>query len=282
VRNGVLVLVGPTAAGKTELALALCERWNATLVSMDAMQVYRGMDIGTAKTPPARRAGVPHRCVDIRNPDQPFSAADFVAEADAVVGPMVLCGGTTFYLRAWLDGLVPAPPPDPELRARLEGLGDAHAELARVDPALAARLHPHDRVRLVRGLEFHALTGRPLSAAWAEQAPVTRDATVCWIDRPDLYPRIDQRVEAMMAEGYLEEVRGLLARGFGRELKPMQSLGYRHLAAHLHGELTLEEAVRLTARDTRHLARKQRGFLRARGLEPVSSEEAWRRLVGRG
>ena len=274
-----IVLVGPTAAGKSELALALCERLHATLVSMDAMQVYRGMDIGTAKSPPGVRARVPHRCVDIREPDEPFSAADFVAEADAVAGPVLLCGGTTFYLRAWLDGLVPAPPADAALRARLEASADPHAELGRVDPVLATRLHPHDRVRVVRGLEFFALTGRPLSAAWAEQGATRRDATICWIDHPNLYERIDRRVDAMMAEGYLDEVRSLLDRGYGRELKPMQSLGYRHLAAYLAGEHSLDEAVRRTKRDTRHLARKQRGFLRARGWEAMSSAEAWRKLL---
>jgi tRNA dimethylallyltransferase len=263
-----LVLVGPTGAGKSDVALELAARWGATVVSMDAMQVYRGMDIGTAKVSAAVRAQIPHACIDIRNPDEPFSAADFVAEADAVGEPRILCGGTPFYLRAWLYGLVPAPPIDPALRAALEALPDPHARLAEVDPVLAARLHPNDRVRIVRGLEIHALTGRPLSALHAEDTRVRRDAEVVWIDRDELYEGLDARVDAMMAAGYLDEVRGLLDKGYGRELKPMQSLGYRHLAAHLAGEIPLEEAVRLTKRDTRHLARKQRSFLRAMGFAP--------------
>jgi tRNA dimethylallyltransferase len=137
-----------------------------------------------------------------------------------------------------------------------------------VDPPLAARLHPNDRVRIVRGLEVHALTGRPLSALHAEDPKVRRDVEIVWIDRDDLYERIDARVDLMMAAGYLDEVRTLLERGWGRHLKPMQSLGYRHLAAALAGETTLEEAVEATKRDTRHFARKQRGFLRSLGLAP--------------
>ncbi len=263
-----IVLVGPTGAGKTDVSLELAAELGATVVSMDAMQVYRGMDIGTAKVSVEVRAAIPHRCIDIRNPDEPFSAADFVAEADAVTGPVVLCGGTPFYLRAWLFGLVPAPPVDLALRAALEALPDPHARLSEVDPVLAARLHPHDRVRVVRGLEIHALTGRRLSELHAEDPHARREARVIWIDREDLYERLDRRVDAMMAEGYLEEVRGLLDRGYGRELKPMLSLGYRHLAAHLAGEVSLDDAVGLTKRDTRRLARKQRGFLRSLGFSP--------------
>jgi tRNA dimethylallyltransferase len=250
--------------------LDIAARYGATVVSMDAMQVYRGLDIGTAKVSVAERARVPHRCIDIRNPDEPFSAADFVAEADAVTGPVVLCGGTPFYLRAWLCGLVPTPPVDLALRAELETLPDPHARLAEVDPVLAARLHPNDRVRVVRGLEIHALTGRPLSALHAEDPHERRDAEVIWIDRDNLYERLDARVDAMMDAGYLAEVQGLLDQGWSRELKPMQSLGYRHLAAHLAGEVSLDEAVRLTKRDTRQLARKQRGFLRSMGFTPTS------------
>lgn len=264
------MLVGPTGAGKTDASLEIADRFGATVVSMDAMQVYRGMDIGTAKVSAEARAAIPHRCIDIRNPDEPFSAADFVAEAAQESGPVVLCGGAPFYLRAWLCGLVPTPPVDLALRAALEALPDLHARLTEVDPVLAARLHPNDRMRVVRGLEIHALTGRPLSALHAEDPHQRRDAEVIWIDRDDLYEGLDRRVDGMMAAGYLEEVRGLLEQGWGRELKPMQSLGYRHLAAHLAGELSLDEAVRLTKRDTRHLARKQRGFFRSLGLSPTA------------
>jgi tRNA dimethylallyltransferase len=177
-------------------------------------------------------------------------------------------------LRAFLFGLVPAPAVDPALRARLETLDDPHAALQDVDPPLAAKLHPNDRVRVVRGLEYHALTNRRLSDAHAEDPHTRRDAEIVWIDAPDLYERVDARVFQMMGAGYLDEVRRLLAQGYGRQLKPMQSLGYRHLAAHLAGELALDEAVRLTQRDTRHFARKQRTFLRSLGLTPASDPVA--------
>jgi len=276
-----LVILGPTGAGKSDLALAVAERFGATVVSMDAMQVYRGMDIGTAKLGVADRARVPHRCIDVRDPDEAWSAADFAAEVDRVDGRVVLCGGTTFYFRAWERGLVGTPPVDPGLRVELEGLADPHAALAVVDPALAARLHPNDRVRIVRGLEVFHATGRPLSALHAEDPGERRPAEVVWVDVEDLGPRLDARVEAMMAAGYLDEVRRLLAAGYARSLGPMRSLGYAHLAAHLAGELDLEEAVRRTQRDTRRLARKQRSFLRANGYRAGGDVwEAARRAFG--
>lgn len=261
-----LVLLGPTGAGKTDLAVALAERWGAHVVSMDAMQVYRGMDIGTAKVSREVRARVPHFAIDIRDPDEAFDAADFVALADAVPDPKIVVGGTTFYFQAYVRGLVDTPAVDPALRTRLEALPEPHAELQRVDPVLAARLHPHDRVRIVRGLEVFLLGGVPLSTLHAADPRHRIDAEVVAVDVDDLYLRLDARVAAMMEAGYLDEVRALRAAGYARTLKPMQSLGYRHLAAHLDGEVSLDEAVRLTCRDTRTLARKQRSFLRSNGI----------------
>lgn len=274
--NAPVVVTGPTGAGKSDLALAIARAYDAVVVSMDAMQVYRGFDIGTAKLSPAdrdpARGGVEHRCIDVVDWDGAFSAADFAREVDALLETrrVVICGGTTFYLRAWEQGLVGAPPPDLALRAKLEALPDPHAALARVDPVLAARLHPNDRVRLVRGLEYHAQTGGRLSDAHAADPKLRRPCSVICLDRPDLYERLDQRVLTMLDHGYLDEVRGLLARGVPRSARPMQSLGYEHIAAHLDGEVSLDEAIRLTQRDTRHFARKQRGFLRTRGAHPCS------------
>lgn len=272
-----LVVTGPTAAGKSAVALRLAEQWGATIVAMDAMTVYRGMDVGTAKPTPEEQARVPHRGLDLRDPGEPFSAADFVAVAEAAIAegrPTILCGGTPFYLRAFLDGLVPAPPADAAVRARLEALPDPHAALRAVDPALAARLHPNDRVRVVRGLEVFELTGQRLSDLHAQDTPVRRDCEVVWVDHPELNARIDARVRTMMAAGYLDEVRRLLDAGVPRDAKPMKSLGYAHLAAHLAGELPLEEAVRLTQRDTRQFARKQRTFLRGLGYAPGGDPDA--------
>lgn len=264
-----LVLGGVTASGKSALAVRLAAEFGAAIVSMDAMQVYRGMDIGTAKLPEAERGGVTHHAIDIRDPDEAFTARDWVDLAEAVAGPVVLVGGTTFYLRAYLHGLVATPPVDPALRAQFEALPDPWTRLREIDPLLAARLHPNDRVRVIRGLEVHAAGSRPLGELHAGDAGVARDAEILWIDHPEAYHRIDARVLEMMEGGYLAEVRGLLSRGYGPDLKPMKSLGYAHLAAHLGGELELAEAVRRTQRDTRTLARKQRMFARARAWTPV-------------
>lgn len=266
-----LVITGPTAAGKSALAMEVCERWGATLVAMDAMTVYRGMDIGTAKPTRDDRARVPHEGIDVRAPEEAFSAADFVGLVEGVLargGPVVLCGGAPFYLRAFLDGLVPTAPVDLALRAELQALPDPHAALRAVDPALAVRLHPNDHVRIIRGLEVHRLMGVTLSSLHAGDVGERRPAEVVWVDTPELNARIDARVLAMMEAGYLEEVRGLLAGGVPREAKSMQSLGYRFLAAHLAGELPLEEAVALTARASRQFARKQRTHLRGLGFVP--------------
>ena len=281
-----IVVTGPTGSGKSELALAIARAYNAVIVSMDAMQVYRGFDIGTAKVPAVDRApaagGVEHRCIDVIEWDGAYSAAEFAAEVDALLPHrrVVICGGTTFYLRAWEQGLVDAPPADLKLRATLETLADPHAALAAVDPVLAQRLHPNDRMRLVRGLEYHAQTGQRLSDAHAADPKTRRPSVVIGLDRDDLYERIDQRVLSMMDAGYLDEVADLLSRGVPRSARPMQTLGYEHLASHLSGDIPLDEAIRLTQRDTRHFARKQRGFLRGRGVGVCSDPwavvtEAW-------
>jgi tRNA dimethylallyltransferase len=279
----LLVLGGPTATGKTAAAVHVACLWNAVLVSADAMQVYRGMDIGTGKAPRCVLDRYPHAGVDIRDPNEAFDAMDFAEMADGVIDeaqaegrPVVVAGGTGFYLRALLFGLVETPPGDYELRKELEALPDPHGALAKVDPVLAERLHPNDTVRIIRGLEVHRVTGRRLSDLHAEHRADPRHAAVClWLDREDLEERIDRRVLHMMERGYLAEVRGLLERGVPCEAKPMRSLGYRHLAEHLEGELDLEEAVRRTQRDTRKFARKQRTFLK--GLEGFGRVDAARR-----
>jgi tRNA dimethylallyltransferase len=274
----VLVLAGPTAAGKTDAAMELARRWGARIVSADAMQVYRGMDIGTGKATPEELERFPHACVDVRDPDEPYSAQDFARDADREVqagGPIAVAGGTVFYLRAFLYGLVPTPPVDPTLRARLEALEDPWSALREVDPTLAARLHPHDRVRIVRGLEVFYGSGQRLSDLHARDPQRPRHPhRVLWLDRDDLRARIDLRVEQMMDRGYLDEVRGLLEAGYDRGLKPMQSLGYRHLADHLLDGLELQEAIWRTRRDTWRFARKQRGWSRQHpGWERVDARE---------
>lgn len=267
----ILVLGGPTAAGKTDAAIAVAQRWRGVrLVSADAMQVFRGFDIGTGKPDPATLAAAPHACIDVREAHEPYSAADFAADADAIIAQhdrVVVVGGTGFYLRALLVGLAPAPSADPALRAELEAKDDPHAELSRVDPVMAARLHPNDRVRVVRALEVFYKLGRPFSEVQAEHAfEVPRhEASRLWLDRADLEERIDRRVLQMVAQGYVAEVQGLLARGVSPESRPMRSLGYRWMVAHLHAGLPLDEAIAGTQRDTRRFARKQRLMLRSIG-----------------
>ncbi|HJN75385.1 MAG TPA: tRNA (adenosine(37)-N6)-dimethylallyltransferase MiaA [Myxococcota bacterium] len=273
----ILVVGGPTATGKTAAAIEVARRFDVELVSADAMQVYRGLDVGTAKPEPAVLAEFPHHGIDIREPHEHFDAADFAAMVDALVGrDLVVAGGTGFYLRALLVGLAPTPEPDPELRAEIALLGDPHALLSELDPVLAERLHPNDRVRVSRGIEVFRQTGRRLSDIQAEHAFDTpRCASVrLHLDRDDLAGRIDARVLSMMERGYLEEVRGLLAAGVPPECKPMRSLGYRWLTAHCRGEIDRDEAIRRTQRDTRRLARKQRTMLRSiGGFEVIGGDD---------
>jgi len=274
----VLVLAGPTSAGKTSAAIHVAHLWNARIVSADAMQVYTGMDIGTGKAHEEVLRLFPHACIDVRAPDEPYTAQDFTAEADAVVaggGPVVVAGGTVFYLRAFLYGLVAAPSAEPALRAELEALEDPWSELQKVDPVLAERLHPNDRVRIVRGLEVFRISGQRLSDLHASDVQEHRhEHRVLWLDRDDLRPRIDLRVQRMMERGYLAEVQHLLDAGHHRGLKPMQSLGYRHLADHLLDGLPLEEAHWRTRRDHWRFARKQRGWSRQHPTwQPVDARD---------
>jgi len=269
------VFCGPTAAGKSGAAIDRAREVGAVVLSADAMQVYRGMDIGTGKVTPDDQQGVPHFGLDLVDPDQPYDVSDFVRLADQVIAEhdhVIVAGGTHLYLNALVRGLVKTPPIDPDLRAELEAIDDLHSELARVDPVLAARLHPNDRVRLVRGVEVFRQSGHRLSDLQAAHAaaPDRHEVRGVWLDRDDLDARIDARVLGMIAAGYVEEVRGLLERGFSRDLKPMQSLGYRHVCGHLLDGVSLEEAIRCTQRDTRRFARKQRTWRKAlRWLDPA-------------
>lgn len=283
----IFVLGGPTAAGKSELGLLLAESLDAVLVSADAMTVYRGLDVGTAKPSAQDQARVPHRCIDVRSLQEDFSVADFVqaVEAARAAHPRVLVvGGTPFYLRGLVAPLAALPPADPALRAELEALADPMARLAEVDPPTAARLHPNDRVRIVRALEVAALTGRPMSALHAEGPRCQPgDIAVGWLDRDDLRERIDLRIQAMVAAGYVDETRRALALA-GPAAKPLRSFAYRHIVQHLLEGLDLDEALRRSARDTWRFARKQRTWGRSMGWQAASRADliaaARRALVG--
>jgi tRNA dimethylallyltransferase len=265
----LLVLGGPTAAGKTAAAYAVQDRTDARLISADAMQVYRGLDIGTGKPSAEEQAAHPHACLDVREPHEDYNAADFAADADAVIaqgGPVVVVGGTGLYLRALLSGLVPTPPTDPALRAELEALPDLYAALQEIDPALAARLHPNDRVRILRGLEVHRVTGQRLSDLHdTHLGEVRHQAVRLWLDRDDLHARIDARVLQMVEQGLVAELRAALKARVPQDCKPLKSLGYKHFLFHVRGTMSLDEAIRCTQRDTRRFARKQRAMLRKLG-----------------
>jgi tRNA dimethylallyltransferase len=276
--NRLLVLSGPTASGKTSLALSLARILPLEIVSADSLQVYRGMDIGTAKPSLEERREVPHHLIDVADPDEEYNAGRFVAEADAAIRGIrergrfpLVAGGTGMYIRALLRGLDPLPKDD-AVRARLarrweeEGGEALFSELRSVDPVSAAAVHPSDRVRVLRALEVAEIAGAPPSALkrrWDGAAATYRILFLSLsTDRERLYRRIDARVEGMFRKGLVDEVRGLLSKGYSPELKPMKALGYRHVVSHLHGGVPLPEAIAEMKRDTRRYAKRQITWLR--------------------
>ena len=279
-RPKFVALVGPTATGKSILALHLAQRFRGEIISADSVQVYRGLDIGTAKPLAEDRRMVPHHLVDICEPDEDYSAASFRQQADEIIcglhrckTPIFVVGGTGLYLKALTRGLFRGPAADSELRSVLqqkaekEGSEVLHRELRRLDAEAASRIHPHDRFRIIRALEVCSLGGKPISLFQREHgfrdAPydVLKIGLCC--EREDLYKRIDLRVERMVESGWVGEVRSLLNQGYGPGLKSMQSIGYRHIVSHLLADLPLEEAVRLIKRDTRRYAKRQITWFKA-------------------
>lgn len=271
----IIVICGPTGAGKSGLALQAAPQLNGVIINADSMQVYRGMDIGTAKPAPAERRTVPHRLFDIADPREDFDAAAYARLAETAVAEAVdqgqtplVVGGTGLYIRALLYGLWQGPEiPDDVRRHYRElyerhGAQHMHALLAQTDPGMAARLHANDYVRVLRALEVRQATGKSLLTWQAEHGGFStpRYQTLqigVELERDELYARTDARVDAMLAHGFEAEVRGLLAQGYGPELKAMQSIGYKHMAAYLTGKLDYDEMVRLMKRDTRHYAKRQ-------------------------
>jgi tRNA dimethylallyltransferase len=272
-----LAIVGPTASGKTLAAIAIAERLDAEIVSVDSMLVYRGMDVGTAKPPQAEMARVPHHLIDVAEPSEPFSVARYQAlgntalrEIEAREHPILLAGGSGLYYRALVDDLE-FPGTDAETRGLLEleavavGAGGMYDRLAELDPVGAAKIEPANVRRTIRALEVAAITGRRFSSfatAWERYPDVNVRAAGISMPRDVLDARARARVLAMLEAGVLDEVRGLLERGFGGWLTSSQAIGYAEFARHLQGRLSLEDAVEQTVRRTRTLARRQEAWFR--------------------
>lgn len=277
--RGILVIVGATAVGKSALAIEVAERAGAEIVSGDALQVYRGLDIGTAKPSTAERARVPHHLIDTLDPTERFSAGRFATLARTALGeiaargrPAVVAGGSGLYLRALIAGIAPLPPADAAVRDLLErrvveeGLGVLRGELERIDPATAARLGAGDRQRILRALEVALTTGRPLSS-WLAETPFGREPLPArriglTLPRAVLYDRIEARVRRMVEAGWLDEVRRLLSSGVGPEAPAFQAIGYAQWVRHLAGELGFEDAFRRIVVATRRYAKRQETWFR--------------------
>jgi tRNA dimethylallyltransferase len=269
-----LYLTGPTGTGKSAVALAVAERLGGEILSVDSMQVYRGLDLGTAKPGPAERARVPHHLLDVADLNQPFTAADFVRLAQTAVETIlsrgrvpIFCGGTGLYFKAWLAGLGEAPAPDPALRAALEAtpLPALLEELRVGDPETYARIDRANPRRVVRAVEVLRLSGRPWSAqrvAWRAEAGGAVRVFGLRRAPTDLRARLNARVDAMFAAGLVEETRRLLERGLAGNRTALQAIGYRQVVEHLRGERGLAETLALVKRKTWQFARRQMTWCR--------------------
>lgn len=273
----LLFLLGPTAVGKSAVAIELALRLGGEVVSADSMQVYRGMDIGTAKPGPSERRGVAHHLLDVVDPDQGFDVAQFrdltrsaIAEIQARGKRPILVGGSGLYVRALTRGIFEGPGRDEQLRAELEELDPVilRQRLLEIDPVAAAKIDPHDRRRMVRALEFYQATRTPISSQqtqWGSHEPIV-PADPCLIGlrhpREVMYRRCDRRVDGMFSKGLVEEVRLLLGRGLAKAPTAAKAIGYAEVIRHLAGELTLPQTVELVKRRTRNLVKRQLTWFR--------------------
>lgn len=277
-RPKLIFITGPTAVGKSGLGHQLAREIGGEILNADSMQVFRYMDIGTAKPRRSDQREVPYHLIDILDPDQPFNVSEFRIRAQPIIEklhlrgvPILVIGGTGLYLKVLQRGIFHCPEPKPEIRRRWrqtafdQGPEFLWSALKDVDPKAADRIHPRDTFRLIRALEVLELTGRPISEWQQWRTEADSDFDILWIalsmEREALYQKINVRTDEMMTEGFLAEVQGLLERGYSPELKSMQALGYRHLTRVIQGNLDLEEALGLLKRDTRRYAKRQMTWL---------------------
>ena len=273
----LIAVVGPTGSGKSDLALRICEEFGGEAVNCDSLQMYRYLDIGTAKLPVSARRGIPHHMLDVLDPDEVSTAGEYASRARPLLDEIarralpVVVGGTGFYLRALLDGLFPSPPRDERLRADLERrerqrAGTLHRLLGRFDPAAARAIHANDIPKLIRALEVRLLTRRPITAWFAEgrEALAGFRAVKIGLDPPRgaLYARLNARCGRMFEAGLVEEVKGILDMGWKEPIKPFESHGYRQALRVLRGTMTIEEAIAEAQVNTRHYAKRQMTWFR--------------------
>ena len=275
VSPSLIAVVGPTASGKTALAIRIAQELESEIISADSMQFYRGMEIGSGAPTPEQLAAVPHHFVGFLDPSDDFSAGMFETQARAIVERLngegkiaVVVGGSGLYVSALIDGLFPGPGKDESIRQQLHdqaeesgGVAKLYARLQEVDPDYARTINANDLRRVVRALEVHAITGTPLSVLHREHREATEsmDAVQVALDWPRdvLYARIESRIDDMLQRGLVAEVQTLLDNGHAANIERLRSLGYREIAAHLRGEMSLEEAVELMKRNTRRFAKRQ-------------------------
>ena len=275
----LVIILGPTASGKSELAIELAANIGAEIINADSQQVYRHMNIGTGKPAELDRARVLHHLIDVVDPDAEFNAAIFrhlalekITQIHKRRKKVIVCGGTGLYLKALTHGLFVGPEQDPEVRGKLareiqeKGMGALYRRLTEVDPAAHSRIHPNDRQRIIRALEVYQLTGKPMSQ-WQQEhgfgdEPFDTLKVGLQRERAELYDLINRRCDRMIEQGLLDEVRELVAKGYSLDLKPLQSVGYRQMGLVLREMLKIDQAVEEMKQETRHLAKRQLTWFR--------------------
>lgn len=277
--KNLIIVLGPTAVGKSATAIRLAKKFKGEIINCDSMQVYRGFDIGTDKIQPDRREDIPHHLIDVADPSEQFTAAEFVRQAMAAVESIrkkrkipIVAGGTGLYLKALLDGLFPEEGKDPKIRDWLEyqakemGLDFLRKKLLEVDPVYAKKIGEKDKVRIIRALEVFTATGKPISDLFKSTKSQVDDFHILKIglklERHAIYEKIEVRVDRMFERGIVKEVRNLLEEGIGPDSPPFRALGYSQVLKHLNGDLSLEEAIDQAKKETRHYAKRQLTWFR--------------------